>query len=110
MREEDKKTLVEFLEVGEYIKVKPIEPITISYKPWINIDGGLPDLHKRVLTVGICHNGNIDYQTATYEQNGEGERFYWIIDGDHCDCCGGPNVCEGYTVTHWMEIPELPKD
>lgn len=60
--------------------------------PWIDINVKLPEVKKRVLF--LCNNGkayfgynNIDNESATIT-----------------------NAPDGVKVTHWMPIPELPKE
>lgn len=80
--------------------------------PWISVKDISPENGKRVLVVGNCIIDRvIDYQTATYHQDDScnpGEPW-WDVDGDHCDCCGGPKICEDYEITHWMPLPPLPE-
>lgn len=60
--------------------------------PWIDINVELPEVKKRVIF--LCNNGeayfgynNIDNKSATIT-----------------------NASDGVKVTHWMPIPELPKN
>jgi hypothetical protein len=75
----------------EAIRGKPVSP-------WISCSERMPEDEHHVLV--LCDNGHIIYD---------------LVDKDTGDFLNTPKIPEqasigGYFATHWMEIPEPPKD
>ena len=64
----------------------------ISLSPWISVDERLPEPEKEVII--LAKNKYIDIDHLT--DDGEGGYYWWRCDDDK--------------ITHWMPIPELPKE
>lgn len=70
------------------------EPIS----PWISVEERLPEPEKEVII--LAKNKYIDIDHLT--DDGEGGYYWWKSDEWIC--------CEDDKITHWMPIPELPKE
>ena len=70
----------------------------ISPSPWISVEDRLPELGKEVIVSAKDKYVDID-QLA---DNGEGGYYWWKNER--------VIFCEEDKITHWMPIPELPKE
>jgi hypothetical protein len=70
----------------------------ISPSPWISVEERLPELEKEVMVSAKDKYIDID-QLA---DNGEGGCYWWKNER--------VIFCEEDKITHWMPIPELPKE
>ena len=85
---------------------------------WISVEDRLPDEEEDVLILvrEVEHYGMCKEKTEVY---------HWIFTGWHIDGVWATTYCHGYkmiedenkeqpycehTVTHWMPLPELPKE
>ena len=66
--------------------------------PWISVEERLPEPEKEVII--LAKNKYIDIDHLT--DDGEGGYYWWKSDEWIC--------CEDDKITHWMPIPELPKE
>jgi hypothetical protein len=67
---------------------------------WIKVSKRLPGKYKRVLISdgkGVC----IGIQQSGFDS--------LIYCSRYCETCNA-NGYEDYAITHWAELPELPKD
>ena len=65
---------------------------------WINCEERLPKHNDEILV--FCDDGIV---TARF--NKKGKHFYWSAK-----CCCIHEVESPFNVTHWMDLPEPPKD
>jgi hypothetical protein len=70
----------------------------ISLSPWISVEDRLPEPEKEVII--LAKNKYIDIDHLT--DDGEGGYYWWKSDEWIC--------CDDDKITHWMPIPELPKE
>lgn len=66
--------------------------------PWISVEDKLPELDKEVIILDKGKHIDIDFLM----DDGEGGYFWWKSDESIC--------CEDDEITHWMPLPELPKE
>ena len=66
--------------------------------PWISVEDRLPEPEKDVIIINKRKNTDIDHLT----DDGEGNYYWWKSDDTIW--------CEDDKITHWMPIPELPKE
>lgn len=70
----------------------------ISPSPWISVEEMLPEPEKEVIILNKRKYIDIDHLT----DDGEDNYFWWKSDDTIW--------CEDDEITHWMPIPELPKE
>lgn len=75
------------------IKIEPMPPLEICWN-WISVKDKLPE--KDVVVLAIAKSG--DMYTARLMYN-----FFHV----ECECQEGTYI---HDVTHWMPLPEPPKD
>ena len=66
--------------------------------PWISVEDRLPEPEKEVIVLFKDKSIDIDHLT----DDGEDGYYWWKSDEWIC--------CEDDEITHWMLIPELPKE
>ena len=66
--------------------------------PWISVEERLPEPEKEVIILNKRKQTDIDFLTDDFE----GGYYWWKSDDIIC--------CEDDEITHWMPIPELPKE
>ena len=66
--------------------------------PWISVEDRLPEPEKEVIILNGRKQIDIDHLT----DDGEGGYYWWKSDDIIC--------CDDDEITHWMPIPELPKE
>lgn len=66
--------------------------------PWISVEDRLPEPEKEVIILNKRKQTDIDFLTDNFE----GGYYWWKSDDIIC--------CEDDEITHWMPIPELPKE
>ena len=71
----------------------------IRESEWISVDDGLPDLDEIVLFFNVYKESFVGYREA-FDQ--EGKVIRWVSCHDH--------LIQEEDVTHWMPLPEEPKD
>ena len=64
---------------------------------WISVDVEIPDIKRNVLIRVSCS----DYFNI--------EEGWYIGDGEWCNCWYSTRNRNLYPVTHWMPLPEPPK-
>ncbi len=67
---------------------------------WIDIHDALPGLHEKVLFTPVCNEGAI-YIGELSTVGERGAAYFAVRDGKYKIC---------YSGTHWMRLPELPKE
>lgn len=72
--------------------------IKIYTSPWISVKERLPEPEKEVIILDKRKHIDIDFLT----DDGEGGHYWWKSDESI--------FCEDDEITHWMPIPELPKE
>lgn len=77
---------------------------------WIKITDRIPEVGSKILAFGILE-GNLEIRQCKYEEwdylsigGSKGSSFSLLSSG--CGCCDG--VIEN--ITHWMPLPEVPKE
>ena len=70
----------------------------ISISPWISVEDKLPEPEKEVIILNKRKQIDIDFLTDDFD----GGYYWWKSDDIIC--------CEDDEITHWMPIPELPKE
>ena len=70
----------------------------ISISPWISVEERLPEPEKDVIILNGRKHIDIDHLTDDGEDN-----YYWWKSDDTI-------WCDDDKITHWMPIPELPKE
>ena len=70
----------------------------ISPSPWISVKERLPEPEKEVIILDKRKHTDIDFLT----DDGEGGYYWWKSDETIW--------CDDDEITHWMEIPKLPKE
>lgn len=71
--------------------------ISIS-SPWISVEERLPEPEKEVIILNKRKHTDIDFLT----DDGDGGYYWWKSDETIW--------CDDDEITHWMPIPELPKE
>lgn len=66
--------------------------------PWISVEERLPEPEKDVIILNKRKQVDIDFLTDDFE----GGYYWWKSDE--------AIFCEDDEITHWMPIPELPKE
>lgn len=66
--------------------------------PWISVEERLPEPEKEVIVLDKRKHTDIDFLT----DDGEGGYYWWKSED--------AIFCENDEITHWMPIPELPKE
>ena len=66
--------------------------------PWISVEERLPEPEREVIIVNKRKQIDIDFLT----DDGEDGYYWWKSDEIIC--------CDDDKITHWMPIPELPKE
>jgi hypothetical protein len=67
---------------------------------WISVKDRLPEFDKLIL----CHDTQKTYIAFRHKENEYNE--HWQICENSCCLCNG---CTG-AITHWMPLPESPKE
>ena len=67
---------------------------------WISVKDRLPEIKKKILL--LTDEGVIE---GSLNGIGKGWNFLWL-KAHGCGCCGEDNP----EVTHWMPLPESPKN
>ena len=70
---------------------------------WISVEDRLPEAYKRVLMGGI-YDGEKAYAVGRIERSSEFGTEWWYDGGN-----GYMSVDDSW-VTHWAELPDLPKE
>ena len=70
----------------------------IYLSPWISVEDRLPEPEKEVIILNKRKHTDIDFLTDDFE----GGYYWWKSDESI--------YCEDDEITHWMPIPELPKE
>ena len=70
----------------------------MSLSPWISVEERLPEPEKDVIILDGRKHIDIDHLTDDGEDN-----YYWWKSDESI-------FCEDDEITHWMPIPELPKE
>lgn len=66
--------------------------------PWISVEERLPETEKEVIILNKRKHTDIDFLT----DNGDDGYYWWKSDETIW--------CEDDEITHWMPIPQLPKE
>lgn len=76
----------------------------ISLSPWISVEDMLPEQEKDVIILDKRKHIDIDFLT----DNGEDGYYWW--KSDKAIRCEDNGITHYNEITHWMPIPELPKE
>ncbi len=68
---------------------------------WISVNDRLPNSNKKVLV--YCKNERDEYVGVGYYRNWMGKYWFDSENKEPFEVCG-------YEVTHWMPLPEPPKE
>lgn len=97
------------------------ERIAVKYPRWINVKDRLPDDGQYVLIrhtyhSGSCDRGHDEFESITagyyfkHEINGS-KFFYYAGISNYGDMVRANSMCPGNKyVTHWMPMPEPPRE
>lgn len=69
---------------------------------WISVKDRLPEINQWV----ISYSPNFRSSIAITQYEKSTDESFWSLLSSGCGCCDG--VMQN--VTHWMQLPELPKE